>query len=160
MRILAKHPVFDRSPSPDYAFHLSHQTLTERPNVQNRIVLHYGDGRIVKGNTGDFFPDKQWFHVTDKTTEKANRVDLSKLKGIFFVKDYDGNPEYQERNDVERTGLGKKVKVCFKDGEAIVGYTPGFSPNKAGFFLFPSDPKSNTEKIYVVNAATEEITFV
>jgi hypothetical protein len=128
--------------------------------MQNRIVLHYGDGQIMKGNTGDFFPDKQWFHVTDKETEKTNRVDVTKLKGIFFVKDYTGSPEYQERYDGERTGLGKKVKVTFKDGEAVIGYTPGFSPNKPGFFLFPSDPTSNTEKIFVLIAATEEITFV
>ena len=128
--------------------------------MHNRIVLHYGDRRVIKGSTGDFFPDKQWFHFTDKDTEKASRVDITKLKGIFFVKDYGGNPAYQERYDGERKGLGKKVKVTFKDGEAITGYTSGFSPHKPGFFLFPSDPNSNTEKIFVIIVATEEISFV
>ncbi len=128
--------------------------------MQNRIVLHYRDGRIAKGRTGDFFPDKQWFHVIDKETGKTTRVDITKLKGIFFVKDYDGDPDYKEHYNGERTGFGKKVKVCFKDGEAITGYTAGFSPTKPGFFLFPSDSKSNTEKIFVINVATDEITFV
>jgi hypothetical protein len=128
--------------------------------MQNRIVLHYGDGRLVKGSTGDFFPDKQWFHCTENGSAKPTRVDVSKLKGIFFVKDYDGNAEYREQYNGERTGLGKKVRVTFKDGEAILGYTPGFSPNKPGFFLFPADPKSNTEKVFVVNGSTEEIAFV
>ena len=128
--------------------------------MQNRIVLHYGDGQIIKGKTGDFFPDKQWFHVIDKDTEENIRVDVTKLKGIFFVRDYDGDSEYQEHYNGHRTGFGKKVKVLFKDGEEIIGYTPGFSPTKAGFFLFPSDPKSNTEKIFVLNVATEEINFV
>lgn len=128
--------------------------------MQNRIVLHYRDGRIAKGRTGDFFPDKQWFHVIDKETEKTTRVDITKLKGIFFVKDFDGDPEYQEQYSGARTGLGKKVKVAFKDGEAVTGYTPGFSPTKPGFFLFPSDPGCNTEKIFVINVATDEITFV
>ena len=128
--------------------------------MQNRIVLHYGDGRIIKGKTGDFFPDKQWFHITHKDTDVNNRVDVTKLKGIFFVRDYEGDSEYQEEYNGHRTGLGKKVKVLFKDGEEIIGYTPGFSPTKAGFFLFPSDPKSNTEKIFVLNTATAEITFM
>ena len=128
--------------------------------MQNRIVLHYCDRRVVKGSTGDFFPDKQWFHFTDNDTVETSRVDITKLKGIFFVKDYGGNSKYQERYDGDRKGLGKRVKVTFNDGEAIIGYTPGFSPQKPGFFLFPSDANSNTEKIFVIIAATEEITFV
>jgi hypothetical protein len=128
--------------------------------MQNRIVLHYGDGRIVKGSTGDFFPDKQWFHLTEKDTGTASRIDMAKLKGVFFVKDYEGQPDYQARHDTERAGLGKKVKVCFKDGESIVGYTSGFSPNKPGFFLFPADADGNTEKIFVISVATEEISFL
>ena len=116
----------------------------------------------MKGTTGDFFPNKQWFHCTENGAEKPTRVDLAKLKGVFFVKDYNGNAEYQEQYQYngERTGLGKKVKVTFKDGEAILGYTPGFSPNKPGFFLFPADPNSNTEKVFVVNESTKDITFV
>ena len=128
--------------------------------IQNRIVLHYCDGRIIKGSTGDFFPDKQWFHVTEKDTTIPSRVDLTKLKGIFFVKDYDGNPDHEASYDGDRKGLGKKVKVCFKDGESIVGYTSGFSPNKPGFFLFPADVNGNTEKIFVVSVATEEISLL
>ncbi|MFZ5876363.1 MAG: DUF6982 domain-containing protein [Nitrospirota bacterium] len=128
--------------------------------MQNRIVLHFGDGRIVKGSTGDFFPDKQWFHVTENGTGTANRVDVAKLKGVFFVKDYDGNPDYESTYDVERKGLGRKVKVSFKDGESVIGYTSGFSPSKPGFFLFPADPNGNTEKIFVVIMSTEDIRFL
>jgi hypothetical protein len=128
--------------------------------IQNRIVLHFCDGRIIKGSTGDFFPDKQWFHITEKGTSTANRVDITKLKGVFFVRDYDGNPDYEVSYDGERKGLGRKVKVLFKDGESVVGYTSGFSPAKPGFFLFPADANGNTEKVFVVTGATEDIQFV
>jgi hypothetical protein len=128
--------------------------------MQNRIVLHFGDGSIIKGSTGDFFPDKQWFHITENGTSTAIRVDVAKLKGVFFVKNYDGNPDYESTHDAERKGLGKKVMVTFKDGEGVVGYTSGFSPNKPGFFLFPADANGNTEKIFVVIAATEAIRFL
>jgi hypothetical protein len=125
--------------------------------MQNQIVLHYSDGRIIKGSTRDFSPDKPEFHLKEKDTERSEKVDITALKGIFFVKDYEGNPKYGERHDIERKGLGTKVKVCFRDGETIIGYTTGTSPERTGFFLFPADPHSNTEKIFVIQAATEEI---
>jgi hypothetical protein len=87
-------------------------------------------------------------------------IDITKLKGIFFVKDYEGSPQYGERYDIGRNGLGTKVKVCFKDGETITGYTPGVSPGRTGFFLFPADPHANTEKVFVIQAATEEVRLV
>jgi hypothetical protein len=126
----------------------------------NRIVLHYRDGRIMKGSTGDFSSDKPWFHFTERDTEKTCKVDITKLKGIFFVKDYEGSPGYGERYEIGRNGLGTKVEVYFKDGETIIGYTTGASPGRGGFFLFPADPHSNTEKIFVIQEATEEIRFL
>ena len=128
--------------------------------MQNLIVLHYTDGTIVKGSTGDFFPNKNWFHLKEQDSGKTRKVDVTTLKGVFFVKDFEGNPNYKERDDIERTGLGKKIQVRFKDGETLIGYTTGFSPTRTGFILFPSDPHSNTQKIFVLNEATKEILFV
>lgn len=128
--------------------------------MQNMIVLHFLDGKIMKGFTGDFFPNKNLFHITDKETGEIFKIDISQLKGIFFVKSFEGNRNYKERQDVERPGLGKKVKIHFKDGETIIGYTSGYSPDRNGFFLFPSDPMSNTEKVFVVKTATNEIRFL
>jgi len=128
--------------------------------MTNRIVLHFLDGRSVKGSTSDFSPDKLWFHFAEKETQATLKVEIAKLKGVFFVKDYEGSPGYRERYDIGIKGLGKKVEVRFKDGETIIGYTSGFSPGKPGLFLFPADPHSNAERIFAITAATEEITFV
>lgn len=125
--------------------------------LQNKIVLHYQDGHIIKGSTGDFSPEKPWFHFTKKTTGETIKVDPSGLKGIFFVKNFDGNPTYKERIDMERPGLGRRVMVCFKDGENIFGYTTGVSPGRKGFFLFFSDPEGNNEKVFVLTAATQDV---
>ena len=114
----------------------------------------------MKGITSDFFPNKNNFHIEDKDTGKNIEIDVTKLKGIFFVKSFEGNKDYQEQQNIERTGLGKKIKVKFKDGETAIGYTTGFSRDRTGFYLFPSDPNSNTEKIFVVIDATMEISFI
>jgi hypothetical protein len=57
-------------------------------------------------------------------------------------------------------GFGRKIMVCYKDGETIIGYTNGISPGRVGFFLYPSDLDANTEKVFVIQSATEEVTFV
>lgn len=125
--------------------------------MKNKIVLHFLDGHILKGTTCDFSAEKNWFHFTKKTTGEMIKIDPSQLKGIFFVKSYEGNWFHGERYDVNRPALGKKVMVCFKDGESLVGYTTGLSPGRKGFFVFLSDPRSNNEKVFVLTAATQDI---
>ncbi|MBU5638972.1 hypothetical protein KOM00_19820 [Geomonas sp. Red69] len=125
-----------------------------------KIVVRYADGRVVKGTTEDLAANKGLFHLTEADTGKRYEVNVEQLKAIFFVKNFQGNSEYQERLDVERVGLGKKIKVSFKDGETLVGYTQGFSPARATFIVFPCDPESNNEKVFVVTAAAGKVEFV
>lgn len=127
--------------------------------MQNKIVLHYLDGRIFKGSTNDFSPHKPWFYFADKESGELLKVDFTRLKGVFFVRDFEGAPRYRERYDIGRKGYGRKIKVSFFDGETIVGYTSGVSPGRVGFFLFPSDPHSNTQKVFAMVNATREILF-
>lgn len=128
--------------------------------MQNRIVLHFLDGKVRKGFTDNFFPNKNLFHVRDKDTGKVAEVDVLQLKGVFFVKSFEGNRTYKERTDTERIGIGKKIQVRFKDGETLIGYTSGYSPERSGFFTFPSDAGSNTERIFVLKNSTEDIRFI
>ncbi|MCC6543106.1 MAG: hypothetical protein IT392_01220 [Nitrospirae bacterium] len=128
--------------------------------MNNKVVLNFNSGNILKGIIEDFFPNKDFFHIKEYGTGKTFEIDISKLKGIFFVKTFEGDKKYTERQDKERRGLGKKIEVKFKDGESIVGYTTGYSRDRRGFFLFPSDSDWNTEKIFVVIDATDKIAFI
>jgi hypothetical protein len=128
--------------------------------MKNKVVLHFIGGEIKKGTTEDFFPNKDIFHFTNSDGGEQSKISLQNLKAIFFVKSFDGNRNYQERDDVERTGFGKKIEVIFKDGELQRGYTQGYAPNRPGFFIFPSDPDSNNERVFVVNAATSDVRFL
>jgi hypothetical protein len=44
--------------------------------------------------------------------------------------------------------------VEFKDGEVLFGYTLTYTSQGIGFFVFPGDPESNNEKVFVIHAAT------
>lgn len=128
--------------------------------MQNNLVLHFADGTIRKGTTDDFFPNKALFHFHEKGRKEVEVVEVSTLKAIYFVKSFLGNPAYREKADTERVGFGKKICVHFQDGETQFGYTQGYAPNRAGFFVFPCDPASNNERIFIVSSATSRVKFI
>jgi hypothetical protein len=128
--------------------------------MQNKVVVHFLDGRIVKGVTNDFFPNKPVFHVIQNGNGKADKTDVSQLKAIFFVKSFEGDVNHMDRRNVERTGLGKRIRVKFKDGEILIGYTTGYAANRPAFFVFPADPKSNNDRVFVLSAATDDVSFL
>ncbi len=132
--------------------------------MHNKIVAKYLDGKVLKGISGDFFPDKEMFHISFGDTLETGEtitVNVSELKAVFFVKDFEGNKEYTEKKDFNLTRMiGRKVKVKFHDGEEVWGYVQGFSPEAKGFFLFPTDPKSNNTRIYVLNKSVESASLV
>jgi len=132
--------------------------------VQNKVVIRYQDGRIAKGFTADFSPNKEIFHLTSNDTPnaKGTEVRLGDLKALFFVKDPVGNPKHEESKqfDDSKPPVGRRIKVTFKDGETLVGTTQGYQPNRPGFFVVPADPKSNNERCFVISAATRNVAFV
>ena len=129
--------------------------------MRSKIVVHFLDGSLVKGWSPDLFPNKATFHLTERDTDEAKEIRLADLKGIFFVKDWGGGGERGSRRyEVERAGLGRRVRVTFQDGEVIEGYTNGYSPDRLAFFLFPPDPDDNTERVLVVNDATADVKLV
>lgn len=127
----------------------------------NKVVVHYLNGRLVKGTTQDFFPNRPLFHIQPLGGAAAEEVRARDLKAVFFVKDYEGN---QTRRDLRgfvaapaETSQGKKIAVRFKDGELLCGYSLSYSPERIGFFMFPADPGSNNMRVFVVKTATQEV---
>jgi hypothetical protein len=131
----------------------------------NKVVAHFTDGRAVKGFTNDFILGKEFFHlgaVEAPAGSKPALVDTKDLKALFFVREFAGDPKHRDQQefDPSRPPEGHKIKVVFKDGEVLVGFTNGYKPGRPGFFLVPADETSNNERCYVVTAATHEITFI
>jgi len=133
--------------------------------IQNKIVVRYQDGRLMKGITNDFFPNKDMFHLVPMDAPPGSKpleVHVPELKAVFFVKDFDGNPEYNDRKefDTNKPIVGRKIKVVFRDGELMIGTTHGYQPNRPGFFVVPADLQSNIERCFVVTSATQEVSFI
>jgi hypothetical protein len=129
-----------------------------------KVVARYIDGKIVKGLSQDFFPNKDRFHVypADKPSGEGVEILLKELKAVFFVRDFVGNYQYNERKEYVSGDKpsGRKIEVTFADGEVLVGTTLGYDPKRPGFFLFPADPQSNNIRVFAVTTAVKKVRYL
>jgi hypothetical protein len=127
----------------------------------NKIVVHARDGKLLKGTTRDFFPNRPHFHVQPADGSEPVEVRCKTLKAAFFVRDFEGDAKRQDAvgflTSPAETKQGMKIAVRFKDGELLCGYSLTYSADREGFFMFPSDSRSNNIRIYVLVAATAEV---
>jgi Family of unknown function (DUF6982) len=124
--------------------------------ITNKVVVKFKDNSIAKGQTNNFLPNKTFFHLHQLEGGQLE-VHVEDLKAIFFVKNYDGTKDHKKAYNDKVPGGGRKIQVKFLDGETIVGYTTGYSPDRPGFFIVPADLKGNNDRIFVVKTATENI---
>jgi len=130
-----------------------------------KIVARYLDGKMVKGYTQDFAPNKPGFHIFPHETGDPNEsveILLRDLKAVFFVRDFAGNPAYDERKHYSPGDRpsGRIVEVTFTDGEVLVGSTLGYDPKRPGFFIFPADSQSNNVRIFALSKAVRLVRYL
>ena len=129
-----------------------------------KIVARYGDGRLLKGYTHDFHPSRPHFSLwtsIDAAPRERVVIPFSQLKAVFFVHDFDGDPNHAETRAFEAThGAGRRMEVMFADGEVVVGSTLNYRPDGVGFFLTPADPRGNNRRLFVVAGAIRHVRFL
>ena len=126
--------------------------------MNNRVVAHFTNGTVLKGQTWDFAPSRHTFHMTLTTGGRQIPVTLGVLKAVFFVRDFEGNSDYVHKWNLDcDTASGKKLMVTFSDGEVLFGTTQGFHPEDIGFFLYPADPDSNNLRVFIINDSVESV---
>ena len=127
-----------------------------------KIVVRYAEGQILKGYTQDFSAARSQFSLWPSLTAKAQErviVPLARLKGVFFVRDFAGNPGYVDRVDVDQPNHGRRIEVTLVDDEVIVGRTLSYRPDGHGFFVNPADPQTNNIRVFVVSTAVRQVRF-
>ena len=129
--------------------------------LTNLVVARYLDGHVLKGVTQDFNLARGVFHIHPEGGSGATQVRFKELKALFFVATLQGDPSREDHRGFmdgpAETQKGKKIAVRFRDGELICGYTLSWTPEREGFFVFPADPGSNNQRVFVLTAATLEV---
>ena len=128
--------------------------------MENQLVAHFLDGRLIKGASMDVSPSRPICHITTPEGDIV-RVALTELKALFFVRDLAGNPGYREVKGIEpsdpRTRGAKVLEIHFRDGEVLVALSAGYSDDRPFFFVNPADPNSNATRILVNRAAVGSV---
>jgi hypothetical protein len=127
-----------------------------------KIVVRYTEGRLLKGYTHDFNPARSQFSLWSSPVAKPQDrviVPLARLKGVFFVRDFDGNPDYVERTDAGHVQHGRRIEVTLLDNEVIAGRTLNYRADGYGFFVVPNDPLANNIRVFIVATAVRQVRF-
>ncbi|HEU5258838.1 MAG TPA: hypothetical protein VFU28_22775 [Vicinamibacterales bacterium] len=143
----------------------SHERAKEEPELRgwNKLVVHYLDGRLLKGYGRDLQPTRGSLDLCndpDGPDESRMTIPFAHLKAVFFVQDFAGNPDHLPRPDADDpSARGRRVTVTFVDGEVLRGATLGYSQNAPGFFVSPLDSTSNNTRIFVLAGAIRHVQF-
>ena len=128
---------------------------------RHKLVVRYLDGRILKGTTYKLDTERKGFYlicVNPLPGHEEVMIEFDKVKGVFYVKDFDGKPVQDDEME-EYIPEGHEITVKFKDGEVIHGFALHYSESSPTFFVDIADPSENTYVALVNRAACEEITL-
>jgi hypothetical protein len=128
-----------------------------------KIVVRYREGRLLKGFTHDFHPSRTqfslWPSVNSAPSERMY-VPTSQLKAVFFVRNFEGNPEYTDDRTFDTGAGGRRLEVTFVDDEVLIGSTLSYRPDGVGFFVNPADSRGNNLRVFVVASAIRHVRFL
>ncbi len=128
----------------------------------HKVIVRTRDGEVIPG-----FANQDRIKTTLKIITqqgKEQTFSLNKLKAVFFVKDFQGNPEYDEIKFLNKQSVSSMiwVRVEFFDGEVLEGKILNNMEliSSPGFFLSPSDQDTNNKRVYVVKSALKNFTVM
>jgi PilZ domain len=136
---------------------------TANGSMWQKMVVRYKDGALAKGFSTDFHPTRDRFSIWPSVNAPESErivITTAALKAVFFVRDFDGNPNYVEEKSFDQPGYGRRIEVTFFDNEMLVGTTTNYRADAPGFFLNPADPRVNNLRVFVVATAIRQVRFL
>jgi hypothetical protein len=117
------------------------------PGTQ-RVVVHTVEGQAKRGVLQDADLAGAALALAPQPGQAGEPIATEKVKAIFFMLAPGEKPPVAE---------GKKVRVTFRDGRQVAGFSPDYAETGAGFFMIPGDTRTNTGRIWVYRAAVRQV---
>jgi hypothetical protein len=133
---------------------------SDPPSTRKRVVIRKLDKGLIKG-----FLDPNGYLASEiEVLDREGRlihIPMSEVKGVFFVRDFEGNPDRAERKVFRsRPRLaGLWVRMTFKDKEVLEALLPNklLETDPLGFLVTPPDVYSNNLRIFIPRTALTEM---
>jgi hypothetical protein len=114
----------------------------------HRVVLHTVDGQVKRGLLVDALLDAPELPLQSAGAGAAELLPTEGIKAIFFM---------LAPGEKAPAPEGKKVRVTFRDGRQVAGFSPDYQEGLSGFFMIPADTRTNTGRIWVYQAAVKTV---
>ena len=129
-------------------------------STRKRVVVRKLDKGLVKG-----FLDPKGYLTSDlEVLDREGRlvhIPMVEVKGVFFVRDFEGNPDRAERKVFRsRPRLaGLWVRMTFKDTEVLEALLANnlLDLDPLGYLVTPPDVYSNNLRIFIPRTALTEM---
>lgn len=123
-----------------------------------KVVIRYAEGTLLRGYVSSADEAALWSGQAESAvvqTIDGKRAEIrpEEIKAVFFVKSFEGSPDYSEFKVFTNrpSGKGVWVRVHFQDGEIMEGVAPNClnTYTKSAFYMTPPDPGSNNQAVLV-----------
>jgi hypothetical protein len=114
---------------------------------EHRVIVHTMEGQVKRGTVRDLDLLDDAISL-EQQSGAAERIPTGRVKAIFFM---------LAAGARQPSVNGKKIRVTFKDGRQVAGFSEDFRNKDAGFFVIPADNRTNTARIYIFRSSVQAV---
>ncbi len=115
----------------------------------HRVVIHTLEGQVKRGFLQDADLAAAALSLAPAPgAELVEPVPVENVKAVFFMLAPGEQPPAPE---------GNKVRVVFRDGRQVAGFSPDYQEGVFGFFMIPADTRTSTGRIWVYQTAVRQV---
>lgn len=132
-------------------------------STHKKVIVRKMDRDSVQGYVaaGEFFVGNKVELLN--TAGNVVLIDLSEVKGVYFVRDFADSNSLQRKTFTTRPRVeGLWIRLRFRDSETLEGLMPNdlTQVRPEGYFLNPPDTRGNIQRIFVPRSALSEMTVL
>ncbi|ABC79843.1 DUF6982 domain-containing protein [Anaeromyxobacter dehalogenans] len=113
----------------------------------HRVVIHTLEGLVRRGVIEDAALDAPALDLVAQGP-LPERIPTDKVKAIFFM---------LAPGEAAPAAEGKRVRVTFRDGRQVAGFSPDYREDGPGFFMVPADTRTSTARIWIYRSAVRQV---
>ncbi|HEY8207693.1 MAG TPA: hypothetical protein VIG99_09445 [Myxococcaceae bacterium] len=115
---------------------------------EHRVIIHTVEGQVKRGVIRNVDLMDQAIPLEQQAGFPPERIPIGRVKAIFFM---------TQAGVRLPAPSGEKIRVTFRDGRQVAGFSNDYKASDLGFFMVPADTRTNTARIYVFRSSVQAI---
>jgi hypothetical protein len=115
---------------------------------EHRVIIHTMEGQVKRGTIRNLDLMDDAIPLELQAGSAPERIPMARVKAIFFMAQIGAKPP---------PPVGEKIRVTFRDGRQVAGYSSDYKGSEIGFFIVPADTRTNTARIYVFRSSVQAV---